>query len=53
MKLCPHVYPIITIAMAKLHVFNQWQLASGNEYVFALYLFLQPWYSAHTYNPLP
>ena len=34
MKLCTHVYPTLTIAMATLHVRNQWQLATGNEYVF-------------------
>ena len=35
-KLCTHVYPNIIIAMATLHIRNQWQLASGNEYVFSL-----------------
>ena len=37
-KLCTHVYPTIAIAiaMAILHVRNQWQLASFNEYIFYL-----------------
>ena len=30
-KLCTHMQPTITIAMATLHVRNQWQQASGNE----------------------
>ena len=45
MKLCTHVYLTITIAMATLYVRNQWQLASGNEYL------LQYCIRARAYQP--
>ena len=32
--LCTHMHPAIPIAMTILCVRNQWQLASGNEYVY-------------------
>ena len=44
-KLCTHWYPVITIAMATLHVCNQWQPASGKRSILAYCSTVQEYYT--------